>query len=56
VLDMLDGRMDEPATREAIVTATRRFARRQLRWWRSDSRVQWADSAEAAVAAVTSAP
>jgi len=31
--------------RRAIVTATRRFARRQRSWFRSDPRVQWFDAA-----------
>jgi tRNA dimethylallyltransferase len=48
VLDFLDGRLGESESRQAIVTATRRFARRQLRWWRGDPRVQWVASPEEA--------
>ena len=42
VLDFLDGRLPTAeATQDAIVAATRRFARRQRRWFRRDPRVQW---------------
>ncbi|MGZ4664417.1 MAG: tRNA (adenosine(37)-N6)-dimethylallyltransferase MiaA [Frankiaceae bacterium] len=42
VLDFLDGRLPTAeATQNAIAAATRRFARRQRRWFRRDPRVQW---------------
>jgi tRNA dimethylallyltransferase len=47
VLDHPDASLDE--LRELIVRATKRFARRQESWFRSDPRVAWAgaDSSEA---------
>jgi tRNA dimethylallyltransferase len=42
VLDFLDGRLPTAeATQDAIAAATRRFARRQRRWFRRDPRVRW---------------
>ena len=41
VLRCLDGELTEDAAREETVTATRRFARRQRRWFRRDPRVRW---------------
>jgi tRNA dimethylallyltransferase len=41
VLRLLDGELSEPAARDETVLATRRFARRQRRWWRRDPRVRW---------------
>jgi tRNA dimethylallyltransferase len=41
VLRHLDGELSERETREEIVRATRRFARRQLSWFRRDPRIQW---------------
>lgn len=42
VLDFLDGRLPTAeATQDAIAAATRRFARRQRRWFHRDPRVQW---------------
>ncbi len=58
VLDLLDGKCDEAAAVAATVTATRRFARRQLSWFRRDKATIWlpADSPdllERALAAVS---
>jgi tRNA dimethylallyltransferase len=44
VLAHLAGRMDAEETREAIVTGTRRLARRQMGWFGRDPRVHWLDS------------
>ncbi len=44
VLDYLDGRCTETEAREATVAGTRRFARRQLSWFRRDHRVVWYDA------------
>lgn len=41
VLSHLDARLDLQGVREQTVTATRRFARRQRRWFRADPRTQW---------------
>lgn len=41
VLQHLDGELDEAGAREATVTATRRFARRQDAWFRKDERITW---------------
>jgi tRNA dimethylallyltransferase len=41
VLDALAGRGSLDEARTATVAATRRFARRQLSWFRRDPRVQW---------------
>ena len=44
VIDLLDGRLD-PAEAEAdIVLGTRRFARRQQRWFHRDPRTVWLDA------------
>lgn len=41
VIDLLDGRLDESAAVTATVTATRRFARRQLSWFGRDPATVW---------------
>ncbi|HEX8002936.1 MAG TPA: tRNA (adenosine(37)-N6)-dimethylallyltransferase MiaA [Mycobacteriales bacterium] len=46
VLAFLDGALTEDAAREETKRATRRFARRQLSWFRRDPRVRWHASAE----------
>jgi tRNA dimethylallyltransferase len=43
VLAMLDGEITEEQAREEIIFATRRFARRQQRWFRRDTRIRWID-------------
>lgn len=43
VLRLVDGELDAVAAREQTVQATRRFARRQRRWFRRDRRVRWLD-------------
>lgn len=40
----LDGELDAEQTQELIAAHTRRLARRQLRWFRPDPRVQWVDA------------
>ncbi|MFF0988929.1 tRNA (adenosine(37)-N6)-dimethylallyltransferase MiaA [Kocuria nitroreducens] len=42
-LDVVDGRATVEQAVEATVVATRRFARRQLTWFRADPRVHWLD-------------
>lgn len=41
VLAFLDGTMTESEARSATVVGTRRFARRQLSWFRRDTRIRW---------------
>lgn len=41
VLDFLRGERTEKEAREATVTGTRKFARRQDQWFRKDLRIQW---------------
>jgi tRNA dimethylallyltransferase len=45
VLDMLRGERDEPATRALIVQENRRYARRQLIWFRKEPNLLWLDGA-----------
>lgn len=42
-LQVLDGAMTEAAAIDDTIAATRRFARRQLTWFRGDPRVGWLD-------------
>jgi tRNA dimethylallyltransferase len=44
VLDFLDGRCSEEQARTDTAAGTRRFARRQLGWWRRDPRIAWVDA------------
>ncbi|HEY4614393.1 MAG TPA: tRNA (adenosine(37)-N6)-dimethylallyltransferase MiaA, partial [Citricoccus sp.] len=46
-LRVLDGQADLGWAIEDTATATRRFARRQLTWFRADPRVRWFDPTEA---------
>jgi tRNA dimethylallyltransferase len=45
VLKHMDGAISAVQAREQTVVATRRFARRQLSWFRRDPRIQWLSSA-----------
>jgi tRNA dimethylallyltransferase len=49
VLAFLDGSMTEDEAREETKRATRRFARRQLSWFRRDPRIAWYPDAESLV-------
>ncbi|SDB84304.1 tRNA dimethylallyltransferase [Raineyella antarctica] len=44
VLDLLDGTIDEATAKEGTITRTRRFARKQLGWFRRDDRILWVDA------------
>jgi tRNA dimethylallyltransferase len=44
VAELLAGRLTEPAAREAITTATRRYAKRQRTWFRSEPGLEWIPS------------
>ncbi len=43
ILSYLQGEMEHPAMIGAIKQNTRRFAKRQMTWFRADSRIQWTD-------------
>jgi tRNA dimethylallyltransferase len=43
ILEMLDGVRDEAATRALIVQENRRYARRQLIWFRKEPNLRWLD-------------
>jgi tRNA dimethylallyltransferase len=44
VVDALEGGRTMEQAREDIKRATRRYAKRQMSWWRKDSRVSWIDA------------
>ena len=44
VLAFLDGQCTEEQARADTAAGTRRFARRQLGWWRRDPRIHWVDA------------
>ncbi len=44
VLAHLAGECAEAEARAATITGTRRFARKQLMWWRRDPRIRWVDA------------
>lgn len=44
VIDLIDGRLDRSTAEQGIVVATRRYARRQQRWFRRDPRTTWFDA------------
>ncbi|MCL1840688.1 MAG: tRNA (adenosine(37)-N6)-dimethylallyltransferase MiaA [Propionibacteriaceae bacterium] len=48
VLDYLSGSFTQERAREATVFATRRFARKQLSWFRRDARIEWVDATDPA--------
>ena len=45
VLAHLDGECSDDEARAAVKAATRRFARKQLGWYRRDQRITWRDPA-----------
>lgn len=46
VIDLLEGRLDQAQAAQDIVLATRRFARRQQRWFHRDPRTTWLDASQ----------
>ncbi len=48
-LDQLEGRLSQAAAISETITATRRLARRQRRWFRADPRTTWLDPTDPAV-------
>ncbi len=55
ILNFLDGAIDETEAQEATIKGTRRFARKQLGWFRRDDRIAWLSAGdEANIATVLS--
>ena len=50
ILQYLDGHLTEEEAREATKRGTRRFARKQLGWFRRDARIRWRPSGASGVA------
>jgi tRNA dimethylallyltransferase len=46
VLDFLDGEIDEADAKELVAQHTRRYARKQMSWFRRDSAIQWLDGSK----------
>lgn len=46
VLQHLDGDLSEDEAKQAVVRATKRFARKQLGWFRRDERITWFDAGQ----------
>ena len=44
VLALLAGELDEATAKDSTITRTRRFARKQLGWFRRDDRITWVDA------------
>jgi tRNA dimethylallyltransferase len=55
VIEMLDGVRDETATRALIVQENRRYARRQLIWFRKEPNLRWLDGPGERAEAVSAA-
>ncbi len=53
ILDYLDGRLPLEEANEETKRRTRKFARRQLRWFRADPRIRWFTDPDAAAAYLT---
>ena len=43
VMEYINGDYDRDEAIKRVSTNTRHFAKRQLTWWRGDSRIQWID-------------
>lgn len=43
-LDLIDGKIDLSQAKELTIAATKKFARRQLSWFRRDSAIKWLDA------------
>lgn len=55
VLEFLAGDLTEEQARQATIDGTRRFARKQLGWFRRDPRIQWVEHDDADASAVIAA-
>lgn len=56
LLEHLEGTVELDVAVASAISATRRLARRQWRWFRRDPRIAWLQDADAAVRALRSAP
>jgi tRNA dimethylallyltransferase len=54
VLAFLDGETSEDEARQATISGTRRFARKQLGWFRRDPRITWLPAGDGAAQTVAS--
>ena len=54
-LKVVDGEADEAQAAEETIAATRKFARRQLTWFRADPRISWLDWQDPELAAKAAA-
>ena len=54
VLAFLDGELRQPEAKDATIFGTRRFARKQLMWFKRDPRVTWVEAGAGAVDAILS--
>jgi tRNA dimethylallyltransferase len=54
VIALLDGTLDRGQAEEGIVLGTRRFARRQQRWFHRDPRTMWLDASAPASSTASS--
>ena len=50
VLALLDGELTEAEAIEQTISGTRRFARKQLGWFRRDPRIRWLPATEPGLA------
>ena len=55
VLAFLDGELTEDGARTATISGTRRFARKQLGWFRRDPRISWLPAGPDSAAVMASA-
>lgn len=55
VLAFLDGELTEAEAMQATIAGTRRFARKQLGWFRRDPRIEWLPASDDAAATMASA-
>lgn len=55
ILEFLDGELSEPEAQDRTVSQTRRFARKQLGWFRRDRRILWQRADKIDVAALVGA-
>lgn len=55
LVPVIAGEADLPGAIDAIKRATRRYAKRQLTWFRADSRIRWIDVTELSAAQATEA-
>ncbi|MGB8022067.1 MAG: tRNA (adenosine(37)-N6)-dimethylallyltransferase MiaA [Candidatus Nanopelagicales bacterium] len=54
VIALIEGRLTQDEARTEIIAATRRYARRQQRWFRRDLRTTWIDAREGLLSTVAS--